>query len=231
MQKTCRRTLALTAIAIGIGAFEAQPSGQLPNLIISEFRLRGPAGANDEFVEIYNPRAVSFTVSSGAGSTGFAVAASDGVTRFVIPNGTVIPARGHYLGVNITGYSLATYPADATSTATGDVTYTTNIPDNMGIALFNTSIDANFALANRLDAVGSTTEANTLYKEGSGLSGDLDAITRIQLPPHRDERLSKGHERQRCRLPVCRYGRDVGRRGSAARRAGAGGPDRASANG
>src|SRR5205823_3492254 len=42
------------------------------------------------------------------------------------------------------------------------------IPDNAGIALFNTSIAANFTLANRLDAVGSTAEANTLYKEGTG---------------------------------------------------------------
>src|SRR5262249_39366779 len=32
----------------------------------------------------------------------------------------------------------------------------------------NTSIAANFNLANRLDAVGSTSEANTLYKEGTG---------------------------------------------------------------
>ena len=36
------------------------------------------------------------------------------------------------------------------------------------IALFNTSVAADFTLANRLDAVGSTTEANTLYKEGAG---------------------------------------------------------------
>src|SRR4029450_9872014 len=32
----------------------------------------------------------------------------------------------------------------------------------------NTSVGANFTLANRLDAVGSTSEANTLYKEGTG---------------------------------------------------------------
>ena len=55
-----------------------------------------------------------------------------------------------------------------TGNATGDATYTTDIPDNAGIALFNTSVAANFTLANRLDAVGSTSEANTLYKEGTG---------------------------------------------------------------
>jgi hypothetical protein len=96
------------------------------------------------------------------------VAASDGVARCIIPNGTVIPNRGHYLCVNSAGYSLASYPAGNGTTATGDATYTADIPDNAGIAIFNTSIQANFNLANRLDAVGSTSEANTLYKEGTG---------------------------------------------------------------
>lgn len=75
---------------------------------------------------------------------------------------------GHYLCVNSGGYSLASYPADDGTTATGDATYTTDIPDNAGIAIFNTSVAANFTLANRFDAVGSTSEANTVYKEGTG---------------------------------------------------------------
>src|ERR1043166_3958665 len=135
-------------------------------LIISEFRVRGPNGNNDEFIEIYNNSGADHTVAGGG--TGYAVAASDGVARCVIPNGTVIPNRGHYLCVNSVGYSLASYPAGNGTTATGDATYTTDIPDNAGIAIFNTSIAANFALATRLDAVGSTSEANTLYKEGTG---------------------------------------------------------------
>jgi hypothetical protein len=90
------------------------------------------------------------------------------VARCVVPNGTVIPNRGHYLCVNSVGYSLASYPAGNGTTATGDATYTTDIPDNAGIAIFNTSVAGNFVLANRLDAVGSTSEANTLYKEGTG---------------------------------------------------------------
>lgn len=136
-------------------------------LLISEFRLRGPSGANDEFVEIYNPGSTPHTVESSDGSAGYGLAASDGVVRFTIPNGTVIPARGHYLGVNSVAYSLSSYPAGS-STATGDATYTTDIPDNAGIALFSTSNSANFALGVRIDAVGSTSEANTLYKEGTG---------------------------------------------------------------
>lgn len=135
-------------------------------IIISEFRVRGPNGANDEFIELYNNSGADHTVTGGG--TGYAVAASNGVARCIIPNGTVIPNRGHYLCVNSVGYSLASYPAGNGTTATGDATYTTNIPDNAGIAIFNTSVAANFVLANRLDAVGSTSEANTLYKEGTG---------------------------------------------------------------
>ena len=131
------------------------------DLLISEFRLRGPSGANDEFVEIYNPSTADFTVTTADGSAGYALAASDGTIRFTIPSGTVIPGRGHYLGTNSVAYSLS-------GNATGNVTYTTDIPDNAGIALFSTATPANFALGTRIDAVGSTSEANTLYKEGTG---------------------------------------------------------------
>jgi hypothetical protein len=137
-------------------------------LVISEFRVRGPNGSSDEFIEIFNNGGSDHTVDALSGS-GYGVAASDGTTRCSIPNGTVIPNRGHYLCVNSVGYSLASYPAGNGTTATGDATYTTNIPDNAGIALFNNnSGGAGYSLANRLDAVGSTSEANTLYKEGTG---------------------------------------------------------------
>jgi hypothetical protein len=46
-------------------------------------------------------------------------------------------------------------PQPNVPTATGDATYTTDIPDNAGIALFNST--TTFTLATRLDAVGSTT--------------------------------------------------------------------------
>ena len=150
--------------APGLG-LAAASAGQL---LISEFRVRGPNGANDEFIEIYNNSGADHTVADSGGGTGYGIAASNGVARCVIPNGTVIPSRGHYLCANSVGYSLASYPAGNGTTATADATYTTDIPDNAGIAIFNTSIAANFTLANRIDAVGSTAEANPLYKEGTG---------------------------------------------------------------
>ena len=61
-------------------------------------------------------------------------------------NGTVIPGGGHYLGVNSGGYSLATYPAGNGTTVMGDAIYTTDIPDNSGIALFNTANPAELAI-------------------------------------------------------------------------------------
>ena len=138
-------------------------------LIISEFRLRGPSGANDEFIEVYNNGKSAVNVQASDGSGGYAVAASDGLVRFVIPNGTIIPAGGHFLGVNSLAYSLANYPAGLGSSATGDATYTLNIADNSGLGLFKTANSANFNLGTRLDAVGATSVANALFKEGVGL--------------------------------------------------------------
>lgn len=154
----CSFTVTVTGPGIAAG-----------DVIISEFRVRGPSGANDEFIELYNNANSDITVTAATG-TGLGVAASDGILRCSIPNGTVMPARGHYLCVNSVAYSLDSYPAGNGTTATGDATYTTDIPDNAGIALFNTNLPANFTLPNRLDAVGSTLEANTLYKEGTGYS-------------------------------------------------------------
>jgi hypothetical protein len=161
------RSPSLLFYAALFAAFIFVSAAETPaQLIIGEFRVRGPNGANDEFIELYNNSGADHTVAGGG--TGYAVAASNGVARCVVPNGTVIPNRGHYLCVNSVGYSLASYPAGNGTTATGDATYTTDIPDNAGIAIFNTSVAGNFTLANRLDAVGSTSEANTLYKEGTG---------------------------------------------------------------
>jgi hypothetical protein len=157
-------------------------------LIISEFRLNGTNGQNDEFIEIYNASDAPHTVNSSDGSaTGYGVAASDGALRFTIPQNTVIPARGHYLGCNSVGYSLASLPSGndgvSATTATCDATYTANItngedPDGAGpnpplprrgIALFSTANSANFNAGTKLDAVGPTEESNSLYKEGTGV--------------------------------------------------------------
>ena len=104
-------------------------------MIISEFRVHG-LNEKDEFIEFYNASGADHTVVALSG-TGYGIAASDGVTRCSIPNGTIVPHRGHFLCVNSVGYSLGSYPAGNGTTATGDATYTTDIPGNAGIAIFN----------------------------------------------------------------------------------------------
>src|SRR5215213_4146155 len=60
-------------------------------VLINEFRFRGPNGSNDEFVELYNNTSSTVYVGVADGSSGWALVGSDGVTRFVVPTGTVIP--------------------------------------------------------------------------------------------------------------------------------------------
>jgi hypothetical protein len=135
------------------------PATTTGQLIISEFRLSGPSGADDEFIEIYNTTAAPLTVQSADSSTGLGIAASDGNTRCIIPNGTVIKAAAHYLCAHQSN-SLPISP---------DNTYAAGISENAGIAIFNNSTGgASYTLANRLDAAGSATEADAVYKEGNG---------------------------------------------------------------
>jgi hypothetical protein len=182
MYESVRVSLATLGSIIALVILNGSGLRAAGSLIISEFRLTGPGGPADEFIEIYNDSGADHTVTAASG-TGYAIAASDGVVRCSIPNGTVIPARGHWLCVNSGGYSLGTYPA-GTGGATADGSYATEItdgedPDGMGgnpplprqgIALFNNnSGGGSFTLANRFDAVGPTSEANALYREGTGL--------------------------------------------------------------
>ncbi|MGH9943264.1 MAG: PQQ-dependent sugar dehydrogenase [Pyrinomonadaceae bacterium] len=152
------------------------------DIIISEFRLRGALGAADEYVELYNRADTPVTVSTADGTSGWALAriSADGATAntvFVIPAGTTIPARGHFLVANNTdpgGYSLKDY--GGTDAVLPDGTFTSDIPDNTGVALFNSIV---LSAPNRLDAVGFDTTVGALaalYREGAGMPavGTLD---------------------------------------------------------
>jgi hypothetical protein len=136
---------------------------QAGQVLISEFRARGPQGESDEFIELYNNTDNDLTVVATDGSAGWAVAGSDGTIRATLANGFVFLARSHYLIANGLGYSLG-------NTTPEDVDYSTNLPTTgLGIALFSTSNAGNFSLTNRLDAVGYSDEASGLYREGNGL--------------------------------------------------------------
>ncbi|HKR61310.1 MAG TPA: lamin tail domain-containing protein [Pyrinomonadaceae bacterium] len=150
-------------------------------LLISEFRLAGLQGSADEFIELHNNDIGPLTVSTTDGSPGWALVSSDGVTRFVIPNGTIIPARGHYLVTNNSpgGYSLGDYGGQSAST--GDGTYAGDIPSDLGLALFQTANQSNYTIANRLDAVGFSGVADANFREGTGLSPAMGVGTATQF--------------------------------------------------
>lgn len=173
------------------------------SVLISEFRFRGPSGvfgqavdgSHDEYVELYNNTDSPIIVSSADSTGGWSLAYLNGggtnqETAAIIPNGTVIPARGHYLLTNevdmgqeskirprggspLESYSLASY-------AVGDQNYreivngkgTVDIDDDGAIAIFQTADENNFSAANRLDAVSLNAAVGALadlYREGTNL--------------------------------------------------------------
>ena len=155
------------------------PPASTTGLVIREFRLRGSGGtpAQDEYLELYNLTANSITVNNG----GWAVAASANGTSFTtvatIPNGTIIPSKGHYLIVNLNGYSL-------TVVAAGDATYSSDIADDSGLAIFNSP--SVFNATTRIDSVGSQSLTAGLFREGTGLpnlsanNGDYAWVRKMQ---------------------------------------------------
>jgi hypothetical protein len=165
-------------------------------VIISELRYRGPNGIRDEYVELYNNTDSDITVQALDASDGWTVmqsGVSPGGTGVVaspvclIPNGTVIRARGHLLCANTdpesgSGYSLSQYPSgnpapSATPTPPPDFFAQTapdfpfdtdDLRDGFGVALIATrSIQNINSPAFRLDAFGFA-GSTTLYREGNG---------------------------------------------------------------
>ncbi len=124
-------------------------------------RTSGPAGAGDDFVEIYNNSDQPHKVDDGSGiidaAHGYGLykmgadCQSGPVLIGVIPNGTIIPARGHYLFVG-SAYSLANY--GGSGAAAGDQVLTQDIENDRNVAIFKTASLVNLSAINRWDAVG-----------------------------------------------------------------------------
>jgi hypothetical protein len=118
------RLCVAVAVVVACGAYfsltqraSAQTKVLPGQVIISELRMRGPGTGQtpnpdeDEFVEIYNNTDQPISVQAVDASGGWGVTAEDGIVRCIIPNGTTIPARGHFLCANTDGYSLGGYPS------------------------------------------------------------------------------------------------------------------------
>jgi hypothetical protein len=148
-------SMALTSTATNTATATSTSSSSAASVVISEFRTRGPDGANDEFIELYNPTANTINIggwrinaSSNTGST---------TTKATIPLYTLLQSGQYYLIVNNNssgGYSNAS--------VAGNLTYSTGIADDGGIALFKsdgTTI---------VDRVG--LNSKSAYKEGTTLT-------------------------------------------------------------
>jgi hypothetical protein len=164
-------------------------------ILISELRTSGPGGAGDDFVEIYNNSDSAHVVSATDGSSGyglFKMGATCGdapVLIGVIPNGTTIPARGHYLFVG-SAYSLAGYSA-------GDQTMSSDIENDRNVGIFSTSVLGNISTASRLDAVGfgsNTGGTCDLLREGTTLTPLVGSV--LEYSYFRDECGKSGNPSQ-----------------------------------
>jgi hypothetical protein len=178
---------------------KAPPAPTARGVIISELRNSGPGSctctalpapdsSGDEYVELYNTTDQEIAVTSDDGTEGWTLVkrglscVDPPVPVALIPNGTVIPARGHYLLAGF-DYTLNEYPAgDGSSaaplkTTAPDALLSDTIGGDVDIALFNTSNPSSFDFAHRLDAVG--------FNNGSG--GTCDLLTEgTPLPNTRD---------------------------------------------
>lgn len=149
--------VALSVAIFGL-PFGASPSlGSTNGVVISEFRFRGPAGGNDEFVELFNTSAVTVDVS-GWKLQGCASASGLASDRTTISAATSLASGQHYLFVNNNssgGYSGA---------IAGDQTYGTGFTDGAGTRI----VDATGAV---VDGAGGTGVGGTQCREGTGISG------------------------------------------------------------
>jgi hypothetical protein len=183
----------------------AQTNGT-SGIIISEFRLDGPNGSGDEFVEIVNNTSLPKTIVSSDAPlfTGFSVwgvVAGQPAKVCTIPNGTLLNPGQHYLCARTTGpgaYELGNYGTPDFNTATTPGPSATNsLAVDGGVALFSSEdvqINNNGTFFSALgtvfreDAVGfrkknSDTFALSFagaFREGDGLFpiGNQDCVSR-----------------------------------------------------
>ncbi len=175
--------------AIGTILITNQPGG----ILISEIRTSGPAGAGDDFVEIYNNSDSPHPVPAGGyGLFKMGATCNDApVLIGTIPAGTTIPARGHFLFTG-SAYSLANY--GGTGAAVGDATLSSDIESDSNVAIFSTTSLAGLSTANRLDAVGFGPNVGgvcDLFREGNTLTPTAGST--LEYSYFRDECGKKGN--------------------------------------
>ena len=150
-------------LVLGLILLLASVAGAAPavassnGVVISEFRFRGPAGGNDEFVELVNAGASAVDIS-GWRLQGCSSGAGTASARATVPAGISLSPGQHYLFTNSAsgGYS---------GTVPGDMTYGTGFTDGSGARI--TLPDATTVV----DGVGGNGVGGTQCREGTGISG------------------------------------------------------------
>jgi hypothetical protein len=123
----------------------ANPPG---TVLISEVRTSGPGGPNDDFVELYNNTDATIDIGNFSLVKSGSNCAVAPIVVAVVPAGTMLPARGHYL-IAGSAYSLTT-----TAAANQTLLAVNDIEADRNLALFDTATPLNFSTETRRDAVG-----------------------------------------------------------------------------
>jgi hypothetical protein len=130
-----------------------QVNGYQGEVIIDEFRLSGPGGANDQYVELYNASPV------GVPLAGFGLLASSGGSPLLPSTAPTLPA-GHAYLITGGGYSLgAVAPPDFTETNLGVNGLQVTAPDSASTvvdAVGSTAASAGFFSGTALSALSGT---------------------------------------------------------------------------
>ncbi|HZI18137.1 MAG TPA: Ig-like domain-containing protein [Pyrinomonadaceae bacterium] len=159
------------------------PTSQPGLIVISEVRTSGPGGAGDDFVELFNNTGTDHTVAASDASAGYGLfkmgSGCDATPILVgtIPNGTVIPKKGHYL-FGGSAYSLANY--GGTTAAAPNQTLSSDIEDDADLAIFTTADVAQVSTANRFDGIGfgaNTGSVCDLLREGTTMPAALGSTS------------------------------------------------------
>jgi beta-lactamase superfamily II metal-dependent hydrolase len=133
------------------------PSGGGPpaaeQVLISEVRLRGPGGANDELVELRNTGTGSVDISGWQLQACTATTGSAS-NRATVPASTTLEPGGYYLIARDTYYS---------GTVTPDLTFSAAIADGGGVRIVT-------GTGGYVDGVGSSEPTTSDCREGAGLT-------------------------------------------------------------
>lgn len=146
-----RASRSLSACALLLALASMSPRAVSSDIVISEFRFRGPNGGSDEFIELFNRGAAPVPIggwiirgSNASGTTS---------VRATIPAGIAVPAGCFFLLTNASN-SGGPY----SGAAPGDHAYTVGITDDGGIAILTPG-------GTIVDQVGLS--AGSAYKEGT----------------------------------------------------------------